>query len=148
MGINIPQPVDVYEEDWEKHGFDKFSAVKLRTDSTVDDENEDVQEYIFFINMDNIYLKSEMKTSSYDAYFVKARFKYGMVLIALAIIYDTKKKREPENEEEPEEKEENIEDRVKRFCDAIAPVLVPMIEYLGGELKLEEMSSGLAGETE
>lgn len=148
MGITIPQIIPVYEEDWEQHGFDKFSAIKLRTDSPSGDDNEDVQEYSFFINMDNIYLKSEMKTSSSASEFISARFKYGMVLLGLAVIYDDKKKRKPENGEELGDEAENIEDRVKLFCNAIAPVLVPMIEYLGGELNLEELSSAHAGETE
>jgi hypothetical protein len=36
--------------------------------------------------MDNIYLKSELKSSSTDPEINRARFKYGLVLLGLAIL--------------------------------------------------------------
>lgn len=149
MGISLPQIIPVYEQDWESHGFKKYSAVKLRTDSIDSEADDEQQEFSFFINMDNIYLKTEMKGSAYNHEFIEARFKYAMVLLGLAVIHDslTKKKNGDELDSD-EEGQETMEDKVKYFCDAVAPIVIPMIEYLGGELNLPETVSEYEGTAE
>ena len=42
--------------------------------------------YDFFINVDNLYLKTEMKSARVDIPLLKARFIYGMVLVGLGML--------------------------------------------------------------
>ena len=80
----------------------------------------------FFYNKDNKYLKAAQKASRTDARVLEARFKFGLVLIGLSIIDWTSR-------EQTEDAEEgDIADKVRTITDAIAPVLLPMLEALDG----------------
>lgn len=104
--------------------------------------------------MDNLYLNTEIKPARCDPKVVRARFTYGMVLLGLALVQQdevekAKAKKPGTDEEEQKEKEEaevNIEKRVAEFTQAVAPVLLPMIESLG-ELD-EEPVPAIAGSGE
>ena len=64
---------------------------------------------------------------------VRARWKYGLVLIGMALLHDdiqSKKSRETEKDKRPDQ-EESIEDKVDWFTRAIGPVILPMINSLG-----------------
>jgi hypothetical protein len=71
----------------------------------------------------------------------RARFKYGLVLLGLAILQqellEKNKTDEESRDEEFESRKENIEDKVDVFSKAIASVLIPMIVSLG-DLDLED----------
>jgi hypothetical protein len=99
------------------------------------DINEDGKTiYYFFINMDNIYLKTELKYNSLDQDLMKARYKYGMVILGLALLHNhaESKKLKIENEDSEEENAVvNIEDKIEEFTRAVALVLIPMISTLG-----------------
>jgi hypothetical protein len=144
-GIALPNIVEVYEKDWDKHNphFDKYTALRIKSVGT--DENgqngDSKPVFDFYVNMDNIYLNSEIKPAHREAKVVRARFTYGMVLLGLAIIQQTEAERakvatkqtdeEVEEEDRDDEAEANIELRVAGFTQAVAPVLLPMIESLG-----------------
>ena len=85
-GIQLPNIVLVQESDWIHHTppFDAYSALRIKNagEQEAGDNNGSGQEvYDFYINMDNIYLKSELKSSSTDPEINRARFKYGLVLL-------------------------------------------------------------------
>jgi hypothetical protein len=65
----------------------------------------------------------------------EARFVYGMVLLGLSLLHQDVQEREPQSEPEdgPDSKIEQgcIEDKVEELTKAVAPVLLPMIDYLG-----------------
>jgi len=66
---------------------------------------------------------------------MNACFLYGMILIGIALIHDevqAKKQKDVGDEEPGEFKEMHIEDKVETFTKAIAPILLPMIDSLGG----------------
>lgn len=145
-GIQLPHIVLVQESDWANHTppFDAYSALQIKNagEQEAGDNNGSGQEvYDFYINMDNIYLKSELKSGSTDPEINRARFKYGLVLLGLAILQQDlqeKKRTDAEDrDEEFEDRKENIEDKVDAFSKAIAPVLIPMIVSLG-DLELED----------
>ena len=83
--------------------------------------------------MDNIYLKSELKESKEDPEMMKARWKYGLVLIGMALLHDNIQGKQSGETEEGErlDQEENIGNKVDQFTRAIGPVLLPMINSLG-----------------
>jgi hypothetical protein len=143
-GITLPHIIKVHEADWEKQSpqFDKFTALQIKDAGAEEPNGNSTEEekatiYDFYINMDNFYLRSEMKPASADAELLRNRFIYGNVLLGLALLHQEeldKKERSDRADEEEEEEEEpvNIEDRVAQFTRAIAPVLLPMVESLGG----------------
>ena len=130
-GLAIPNPVRVYEAEWETHGFNKFSALKAIYDPSDDDASSGSHTY--YINMDNFHLNTELKATKENPEIVKARWQYGMVLIGVALLLgDTKPEGLNGSGQESEENDgETPEARVFNATAAIAPVLLPLIEHLG-----------------
>jgi hypothetical protein len=102
-------------------------------------ETQDV--YDFLINMDNVFMKSELKGSSQEIEVLKARWKYGLVLVGLALLHDevqAKKSKILDESANPEDSNgENVQTRIERITRALAPILLPMINSLGA-LDLED----------
>jgi hypothetical protein len=120
-GLSLPNMFEVYRNEWETHKFDEQSALRVVSAG----ENE----FDFYINMDNIYLLSEIKSnSSIDPKLIQARYKYALVLIGLALLKE-------ENGESSEET--SITNKIATTTRLLSPVILPMISYLG-ELELEE----------
>jgi hypothetical protein len=143
-GITLPNIKQVYEADWDKYRFDKYTSLRIK-DAGIQESNGASDEkpavYDFYVNMDNLYLRSEVKPAGADAELLRNRFIYGNVLLGLALLHqeelDKKLRRVPQAAEGNDEDDEaipevNIEDRIAQFTRAIAPVLLPMIESLGG----------------
>ncbi|MBA7638044.1 hypothetical protein ES703_45693 [subsurface metagenome] len=141
-GLMIPEIHEVYEAEWEKRKikFDKFSAMEIIQEEAAEPEELDRDNtalYSFWINMDNIYLKTESKSSKTDPELLKARFMYGMVLLGMALIQADAKTGKPKVDNVLEEATGNngattLEELVFQTSTAVAPVLLPMIESLGG----------------
>ncbi len=139
-GIALPNIIPVYEKDWDAQTppFDKHTALQIKNAGDDSAENGDAKPiYDFYVNMDNLYLKTEMKPTQSDPEVTRARFTYGVVLLGLALVQHNEtekakaKKAEPEEKGEEDEGEADIERRVAEFTRAIAPVLLPMIASLG-----------------
>ncbi|SDK38027.1 hypothetical protein [Sediminibacillus albus] len=112
--LALPNIFEITREDWEKKNFNNESALKV--------ENNGESGYDFHINMDNIHLTTELKSRSQDVELIKNKYKYGMVLIGLGIINGT----------ETEEDDEDPTNKVEETTRMISPMLIPMIENLGG----------------
>ena len=130
-GLDIPTPILVYESEWDKYGFNSHSALKVVNDQ-IDEEDESAS-YIYYINMDNIHLKAELKATKENLEIVKARWQYGMVLIGMALLrgVTTSKDSSPNGHVSEDDSEISIEENVGKNAAAIAPVLLPLIEHLG-----------------
>ena len=104
----LPNIVEVTEESWATHKFDRFTALKIKDAGDGEHNGVDkqtVSQYDFFINVDNLYLKIEMKSAKSDASLLKARFMYGMVLVGLGLLQQdvaaqSKKTKRPEADED------------------------------------------------
>lgn len=158
-GITLPNIIMVHEADWEKQSppFDKHTALRIK-DAGSDEatggnghEEEKATVYDFYVNMDNLYLRSEMKPASADPELLRNRFIYGNVLLGLALLHqeelDKKARRDRKDGnggENEDEQQTNIEDRVAQFTRAVAPVLLPMVEALGG-IDAEELATADSG---
>jgi hypothetical protein len=149
-GISLPNIILVHEADWSSQTppFDKYTALRIGVSDAPTSGNGDGSEaqdiYDFKINVDNLYLNSELKTGGDEVEMIRARWKYGLVLIGIALLHDDiqgkNRRTEGERTDEEENGEENgetIESRAESFTRAIAPVLLPMISSLGA-LELEE----------
>ena len=156
--IEPPRPTKVYkgpkegQKGWSdmEPPFNQFSALRIRHAPESDEGENGKAIYDFYINMDNLYLKNEQKTSKRDADVLEACFLFGMVLVGIALIHDDVESGEPDDTEEGGELSMgriNIEDRVEDFTKAIAPILLPMIENLGSfenEFDSVDISAGEA----
>lgn len=162
-GITLPMISRVVESDWNKHSppFDKYTALRIKDAGSGQPNGTGEWKptiYDFYVNMDNLYLRSEMKPAGADAELLGNRFIYGNVLIGLALLHqeelDAKSSRAENGVEHRDEDDEmtppvNIEDRVAQLTRAVAAVLLPMVESLGGleaaELAISDATAGDAG---
>ena len=118
--LDLPNIIEVREKEWKQYGFNKEDALKIK------DTGE--EGYDFYINMDNIYLKTEIKGNTKADYrLLEARFKYGMVLMGISLLEYFEKK----NNKIFENDSISIYDRIAIFSKALSPVLLPMISSLG-----------------
>jgi hypothetical protein len=153
-GINLPNIILIKEGDWPSQAppFDKYTALRIGISDSSNGEAEngngdshDV--YDFKINMDNLFLNSELKVGGDEVEMIRARWKYGLVLIGLALLHEdnqNKKGRSEGGETGPDEENvESIETQVEKFTRAIAPVLLPMINSLGA-LELEQAMAAVS----
>ncbi len=128
----MPEIIEVREDEWEKYRFHKYSALDVKGSGAEDDA------YVFFINLDNIYLNTELKPQNIEPKLLQDRFKYAMVLMGMAILKETT--------EEASKKADTLFDEnglapaeyVAKFTSIIAPVILPMIQTLG-DLGSEEL---------
>ncbi|MGH8524048.1 MAG: hypothetical protein ACREXY_07475, partial [Gammaproteobacteria bacterium] len=156
-GITLPNITKVHEAEWERHSppFDKYTSLRIKDAGEETNGGGDAKTvYDFYVNVDNLYLKSEMKPSAANAELLRNRFVYGNVLLGLALLHqaelDKKSRSDPRAETKDEEEEaaaeQNIEDRVAQFTVAVAPVLLPLIESLGGFDLEEPATADASGE--
>ena len=138
-GINLPPVIAVKEGDqhWVKHHFTPETACHVISDPVA---GTDQLEHTFYINVDNVSLKTEMKYGKQDARLLEAKFKYANVLMGLAILHDARKR--DQRAEKEREDSQTAEDVIRQVTAAIAPVVLPVIDQLSGlsEEVLEEIS--------
>lgn len=135
--LALPNITEVTEELWEKYKFDKYTALHVKHAGTENGNGaaeHKAEAYDFFVNVDNHYLRGEQKVSATKADILKARFIYAQVLVGLALLQGerelTAKAREVGGRESSEDR--SIEDVVDDITRALSPVLLPMIDSLGG----------------
>jgi len=124
--LSLPQIVEVKEEDWATYNFDKYSALMVKSAGT--------GAYDFYVNVDNVFLKKEIKLNNKidSAPLLQAKFVYGLVLFGLAII---KNKDEIENltdnHDGVDDSYLSVEQLVLISSKSFAPIILPMVEILG-----------------
>lgn len=126
-GIELPNVTEVFKEEWDNHGFTKESALKV-----IQDGNGG---YDFFVNMNNIYLQTEIKPIASDELktkLLKARYKYALVMIGLSVLGYYKN--HDIDDEVTEEDKENPELKVAPISEMLSPILLPMIDRMGDDL--------------
>jgi len=128
--LDLPEVIEVYEEDWDHHNFERESALRV-VDSGVGGND-------FFINMDNIHLLTEKKSNTkLDSKLLDARYKYGMVLLGIALLKDEE---ESNNKGELiDNGEDNVYNKIAYLTKAVSPILLPLISGLG-DLQEEEVA--------
>ncbi len=146
-GISLPLIRRVYEEPgegqkgWHEMSppFDRYSALRVIQAPRPEEPPEGKRQsaYDFYVNVDNVFLRTEVKRASQDPEIAEARFIYGLVLLGLAMLREDaqvdKRRRVHEDPSVVEEGERtSIEDKIEDFSRAAASVILPMIEHLGG----------------
>lgn len=121
--FDLPNVVEVHQDNWNHYKFNRDSALK------VVDSGEDM--YDFYINMDNIHLLTEKKANSkIGSRLMDARYKYGMVLIGIALLKDHNDSLNSDQVEKDGYDEVNIYDKIVYITKVVSPILLPMISGL------------------
>jgi hypothetical protein len=136
-GIDLPTAIRVKRGDevWNQYSFDdKTACVAV----------EDDVGYTFYLNVDNVYLKTELKETKEDAVAQEQKFIWGNVLLALALIHDDKS----QEQKDARDDEPTTLDKVRSVSRAVAPFLLPMIDRLGGLSDAGDLTAAASGDEE
>jgi len=129
--LDLPDVREVRKEQWDQHRFNQDTALVTKDTGG--------QGFIFFVNMDNIHLKTEQKASgAVDSKLLDARYKYGLVLVGIALLKELAKA--PEDEQRDDDDGSDLFTEIAKVTRMISPVLLPMIDGLG-DLQLHEVSN-------
>ena len=118
--LAIPEAHWVNQEEWEKYEEFTFTENSALYALPIPSEDESKQAYEFYINADNIHLLHELKYCNGDERIIKEQFKVGMALVALSVIHSC----------DDEEDGETVREKVSQSCDAIAMILIPLMNVL------------------
>ena len=125
--LTPPMPNPIYRDSWDNHDFNENSCLKISLGNS-DIEGED--KYIYYINMDNYWLLEELKNAKKrQKKGIRNQYIFGSVLIGMALIRQYKREEGKRSSED-----DDIIDHVARVSSAIAPMLVPMLRNLGGNI--------------
>jgi len=117
--LSLPHIVEIHKDQWDTQEFNEYSALRAKDTGG--------EGYDFFVNMDNIYLHSEIKAQSdIEAKLLQERYKYALVLIGMALLKENT---------ETNNSEKDIEKEVFETTSKLSPIILPMIDYLGEELE-------------
>lgn len=134
LGISLPSivPVKIDDENWIRYHFAPGTATHVVSEPIEVDGNEQTI-HTFYINVDNTSLKTEMKYSKQDPRLLEAKFKYGNVLLGLAMLHDAGESTDGKGKTNPDgERDLPTDEQIRQVTEAIAPVLLPMIDQLAG----------------
>jgi hypothetical protein len=138
-GFALPNIIEVSKDgstgqSWEHHSFNEHSALEVK--------GSEEDGFDFFVNIDNIYLLSELKSAkNTEIKAIQAKYKFGLVLIGLALLNDFSK----EQKQEEGESEENVFTTIEKISKAISPVIIPMIDTLGA-LEVQDLVNAIPEE--
>lgn len=144
-GIALPDINEVHKDDiaWASHNFDDMTACKV-----IDDGDQGQSSYTFYINVDNIYLQTEIKDTKADVALEKTKFIWANVLIGLALIHENKQNRSRDANNETTEDVETVFSRIDRTTRALGPFLLPMIDHLGAITEEDVINLAQRGDDE
>jgi len=132
-GIALPHVIRVRRNDqyWHDQSFDDHTGCKVIEDA-VDDDPQATSKLTFYVNVDNLFLRTDMKGRDGDVALKEAKFVYGNVLVGLALLHDRKNGVDQSGAGgEEEEDEEDATEVVAKTTRALSPFLIPMIDNLG-----------------
>ena len=123
-----PQVTTVTEEHWKEYDFTERSALKIVATGL----STEAEVYDYFVNIDNKYLRIAQKEPKSDPRLLEKQFTYGLVLIGMAILQDYQHARKRADADGRDGDSSSIEDIVVTTTRAVAPILLPLIEAIGG----------------
>ena len=119
--LSIPNIIEVRRDEWDIHGFNEKSALQVKPHDG---------SYDYFINLDNIYLNTEIKAQSAneDHRLLQEQFKFSLALIGMMLL----KELDSENSNDSDESWfADATEVVTRVSSVLAPAILPMLRSLG-----------------
>ena len=143
-GISLPPIIEVERDDprWQEHSFDDQTACRVVQDEVG---------YSFYVNIDNVYMRTDAKDGKVDVALVKSKFVWGNVLVALALIHQDRAKKvsgDGSAQNQGAEPAASVYERIATTTDALAPFLLPMIDYLGALTEEDVVKAAQRGDEE
>ncbi len=121
----IPTVNEVYQADWKKYQFTEKSALVMR-------HGDDDDQLDLYINMDNIYLRSELvRRRALGEDLVRSWYKYGLIVLSLGMLYQ--QRQAPAGEEAPTDDTQSSPDgfeAIKSASQGMAVTIVPLMAQL------------------
>jgi hypothetical protein len=123
-GFALPTIIELSKDGrtghhWDEQGFDKNSALKVL--------GSEEEGYDFFLNIDNLHLRTEIRGANpEDALSIEGKYKFGQVLLGLAMLKDATKLESAD----PESPGMSIFELIEKSSQAWSPVIIPMIDNL------------------
>ena len=138
-----PQIERIFKDDWEQHGFDEFTAMKVEAVG-YDGDDDSTELYAFKINMDNTPLLHEVKQKRLDIGLARNQFLYANVLVGLSLLLHSKQTDGQERQAGEDNKSTvSIEYQIFDTCRALAPFLLALTSLGTAELDDREQIEGL-----
>lgn len=128
----MPRIHEIYEKDWAARDppFDGYTGLELLRSPKGD--------WDAYVNMNNHFLITEIQASQgEDPKLLQQQFKYGLVLVAVAMLHYRKELSKKSQDQNGEEKELNGEEQasmLKEIRDTscgVSMVILPIIKSLG-----------------
>ncbi len=141
-GLSLPQVIEITEDEWQENEFDRFSALKVMATSSGG--------YDFYVNVDNVWLKTEMKQKRdlETAPLLKMKFRNGLVLFGMALLKDKDYlEGDAKDEQNDNETKIPIEELILKSSRSFAPIIIPLVDALG-KLSEENLNQTEDMETE
>lgn len=123
-GITLPNVIPVKEPDWPEHEMTSNSVIRMKRSSTEEGDRLD-----FFLNVDNRFYKAELAGSRRDPKLMGAQYTHGMTLAGLAALRLSETV--PTSDDDSSAEPVSAPEMVAYVTDALAPILLPMIDQLG-----------------
>lgn len=132
QGLELPRIHEIYEKDWAARDppFDGYTGLELLRSPKGD--------WDAYVNMNNHFLITEIQASQgEDPKLLQQQFKYGLVLVAVAMLHYRKELSKKSQDQNGEEKELNGEEQasmLKEIRDTscgVSMVILPIIKSLG-----------------
>lgn len=142
--LGQPQIEQIYREDWDKHDFDEFTAMKIEAVGYAGEE-DNTELYAFKVNMDNTPMMNEIKEKRLDDQLARKQFMYANVLVGLSLLLQEKQrpKTSVENGNSEMPRSISIEQQVESTCRALAPFMLALTSLGDADLGLDEAVEGL-----
>lgn len=126
--LAIPNVIRITKDSWKQLNFNQYSALKVKS------AGEEFG-YDYYINVDNVYLKAEMKgNTKIDPKLLEAKYTYGMVLLGMSVLrfeeHHHKGKTGKQELPNSDENDLSVYDRISQFTEAASSVLLPMIAQI------------------
>lgn len=138
-GFALPTIIEVSRDgrtghSWEQQSFTEESALKVK--------GSEEDGYDFFVNVDNIHLLLEIKPAkSIEVQVIQAKYKFGLVLLGLALLNETNKQQKSDDQEEMD----TVFTTIEKVSKAVSPIIIPMIDTLG-TLETQDIISSMPEE--
>ena len=145
-GIAMPLivPVEHDDKNWKQHNFEDSTACKV-----IEDEIEGQTSYTFYVNVSNIYLRTEMKDGRDDVAVQRTKFIWANVLVGLALIHQSKQlQRSSREAQDGKDGEETVFSQIETTTRALGPFLIPMIDHLGALSEQDVVALAQRGDDE
>jgi len=132
QGLELPRIHEIYEKDWNARDppFDGYTGLELLRSPKGD--------WDAYVNMDNRFLITEIQASQGDdPKLIQQQFKYGLVLVAVAMLHYHKEQAKKSQNQNGQAKESNGEEHadmlkeIRETSCGVSMVILPIIKSLG-----------------